>query len=423
MTRLGGRPAGLDTSDTPDAPDTARVSGGGNGSAHARGNGGPRVSRPAVALTVAVAIAAGAAGGGWAYGYGPFSHHGAPSAGNGQQPAAAVPLSTAVVQQGTLRVREDDAGTVGYPNPVTVYAAATGTLTWVPAPGTGIRNGHPLFAVDGQGVMLLRGGTPAWRSFYSGMTDGPDVTELQRDLIALGYDPYRAVTVDGVYDWATEAAVERWQTALGWTVTGELALGQVVFMPGPVQVSQQLAEAGAAVSPGTQVLDVTSTTPVVTVTLTAGEEYAVRPGQRVDVTLPDGSVTSGHVLSVSTTSSSAPSGSGGSGGSGGSSASGGGSGQSQPQTTAVVQTTRPLTRYNGASVQVAVTTAEQRSALIVPISALLAGPGGSYQVTVVSGGRTRNVTVTPGLFDDVDSQVAISGPGITAGATVEVPSS
>jgi len=61
--------------------------------------------------------------------------------------------------------------------------------------------------------------------------------------------------------------------------------------------------------------------------------------------------------------------------------------------------------------------------LIGTISALLAGPGGSYQVTVVSGGQTRNVTVTPGLFDDVDSQVAISGPGITVGTTVEVPSS
>src|SRR5262249_34258185 len=182
-----------------------------------------------------------------------------------------------------------------------------------------------------------------------------DVTERQRALIALGYDPYRAITVDGTYGWATEAAVERWQTALGWTVTRELTLGQVVFLPGPVRVSQQLAGAGAATSPGSQVLGVTSTTPVVAVTLTVGEEYAVRPGQRVDVTLPDGSVPSGHVLSVSTTSPSTSSGSAGSGGSGGSGSggSGGGSGQSQPQTTAVVATTSPLTQYNGASVQVA----------------------------------------------------------------------
>jgi len=366
---------------------------------------------------VTAAVAAGAAAGGWAFGYGPFSHHGTAAAGSGQQPAA-VPLSTAAVQQGTLRVREDDAGTVGYPSPVTVYAAAAGTLTWVPAVGTVIRPGHPLYAVDGQDVMLLRGGTPAWRSFYLGMAGGPDVTELQRDLIALGYDPYHAITVDGRYDSATEAAVERWQTALGWTVTGELTLGQVAFLPGPVQVSQQLAEAGAPVTLGAQVLDVTSTTPVVTVTLTAGEGYAVRPGQRVDVTLPDGSVAPGRVLSVSTTPA------GGSGGSGAPAGSGGGGGSGgQPQTTAVVRTGRSLAQYNGASVQVAVTTAEQPDALIVPISALLPGPGGSYQVTVVSGGRPRNVTVTPGLFDDVDSQVAITGPHIAAGTAVEVPAS
>lgn len=382
---------------------------------------GHRISRPAVALTVVAAVAAGAAGGGWAYGYGPFSHHGT---GTGSGLPAAVPLSTAVVQRGTLRVREDDAGSVGYPNPITVYAAAAGTLTWAPGPGTVIRPGHPLYAVDGQGVMLLSGGTAAWRPFYPGMTDGADVTQLQRGLIALGCDPGHAITVDGTYDWATRAAVERWQAALGWAVTGELALGQVAFLPAPVQVSQQLAQAGAAVTPGTQVLGVTSTTPAVTVTLTAGEEYAVRPGQRVDVTLPDGSVAPGQVLSVSTIASSGNGAPGGSG-NGASSGSGGAAtgSQSQPQTTALVRTSRSLARYNGSSVQVAITTAEQPDALIVPISALISGPGGSYQVTVVSGGRTRNVTVTPGLFDDVDSQVAISGPGIAAGTTVEVPSS
>jgi hypothetical protein len=32
------------------------------------------------------------------------------------------------------------------------------------------------------------------------------------------------------------------------------------------------------------------------------------------------------------------------------------------------------------------------------------------------------VTVTPGLFDDINSIVAITGPGIEAGTRVEVPS-
>ena len=78
---------------------------------------------------------------------------------------------------------------------------------------------------------------------------------------------------------------------------------------------------------------------------------------------------------------------------------------------------------DGSQVQVAIATQTQRDALITPISALLAAPGGGYQVTVVAGREHRDVTVQTGLFDDIDGTVAISGPGITAGTQVEVPRS
>ena len=81
------------------------------------------------------------------------------------------------------------------------------------------------------------------------------------------------------------------------------------------------------------------------------------------------------------------------------------------------------TGLDGSPVQVAIATQTQRDALITPISALLAGPGGSFQVTVVSGGTRRDVTLQTGLFDDIDGTVAISGPGIAAGTQVEVPRS
>jgi hypothetical protein len=61
---------------------------------------------------------------------------------------------------------------------------------------------------------LLRGQQPAWRAFAPGMTDGADVQELERDLAAGGYDPQQAITIDD-HDWATQAAVERWQAAHG----------------------------------------------------------------------------------------------------------------------------------------------------------------------------------------------------------------
>jgi hypothetical protein len=76
-----------------------------------------------------------------------------------------------------------------------------------------------------------------------------------------------------------------------------------------------------------------------------------------------------------------------------------------------------------APVQVVIATQTERGVLVAPISALLAKPGGGYEVTMVRGRARRDVTVQTGLFDDLNGLVSISGPGITRGTMVEVPSS
>jgi hypothetical protein len=81
------------------------------------------------------------------------------------------------------------------------------------------------------------------------------------------------------------------------------------------------------------------------------------------------------------------------------------------------------TGLDQAPVQVAIATQTQRDVLAAPISALLAKPGGGYQVTVIRGGAQRDVIARTGLFDDRSGTVAISGPGITAGTIVQVPTS
>ena len=366
--------------------------------------------RPGAVLAwVTVAVAAGAAGGGWTYGYGPLARHGDPAA------APPVPMSTTVVRRGTLTVSEQDPGTIGYADPVTVYSAQAGTVTWLPPAGTVIGRARPLYAVDGQAVIALFGQVPAWRTFSPGMTDGTDVRELQRNLIALGYDPYHQVTADGGYGWATEAAVERWQEALGMAASGVIPLGQIAFVPGTARVSAVASGAGAMVSPGTQLLTITSTTPLVTIALPATEAGSVRPGDPVTITLPSGSTVAGRILPASAATSTSPAAPGGS-----APTSGGSAGAQTMSVPASISA--PAAGLDGASVQVTIATQAQPGALIVPISALLATPGGSYQVTVVSGGGTRNVTVSPGSFDDIDGTVAITGAGIGAGTRVEVPS-
>lgn len=374
---------------------------------------------------LSAAAVAGAAAGGWAFGYGPFAHH--------DQAAAsvdAVPVATATVTAGTITASEEDQGTIGYQDSFTVYSATAGTVTGLPAVGTVIHRGGRLFAVDGQGVVLLYGQTPAWRAFGPGMGDGADVAELQRNLIALGYDPYHAISPDGDYDWATQAAVERWQAAEGWLQDGQITLGQVAFLPGPIRVAAPDTGLGASIAASTPVITATSTTAMVTVALPSQEQSAVTAGQRVAITLPDGSVTSGHVLGPAPATAGAaasPASAGSSASAGGSGGSSGGSGSPAGQATVSIMVTldhqSAARNLDGSPVQVAITTQVQRDALIAPISALLASPGGGFQVTVVSGGIRRGVTVQTGLFDDIDGTVAISGPGIAAGTRVEVPRS
>ena len=78
--------------------------------------------------------------------------------------------------------------------------------------------------------------------------------------------------------------------------------------------------------------------------------------------------------------------------------------------------------WDQASVNVTITTATATNALVVPIDALLAQPGGSYAVEVVgSSGVHRLVDVTLGIFDDADGLVQVSGSGLAAGQRVVVP--
>jgi hypothetical protein len=73
-----------------------------------------------------------------------------------------------------------------------------------------------------------------------------------------------------------------------------------------------------------------------------------------------------------------------------------------------------------APVQVAIVAAQHSNVLLVPVSALLARPGGGYQVRLASGGYQQ---VEPGLYDDDSGTVEVTGAGLHEGDRVEVPTS
>jgi hypothetical protein len=100
-----------------------------------------------------------------------------------------------------------------------------------------IRPGQALFDVDDRPVVLFSGSTPAFRDLGPSVSAGPDVLELNRDLRRLGFDPQHLIILDDIWQPATTDAVDLWQASVNATVTGTIALGQVVFLPGAQRIT------------------------------------------------------------------------------------------------------------------------------------------------------------------------------------------
>jgi len=138
----------------------------------------------------------------------------------------------ATVQRRNLVSTDTQSGTLGYKNSETVYNWESGAITWLPAVGRVIHPGQTLFDIANEPVVLMDGTVPAYRSLEASDKTGPDILELNRNLVTLDYDP-DGIEIDDSWQAATTAGVDALQTAQGQTVTGALALGKVVFLPGP----------------------------------------------------------------------------------------------------------------------------------------------------------------------------------------------
>ena len=353
--------------------------------------------------------------------------------------------STQGVTRGSLTEQTQENGTLGDAGSYTVVVpgsssgsagsdssgpsgSGSGTFTWLPAVGQTIRQSQAIYQVNGALVALLYGNVPAYRDLSEGMT-GADVTELNTGLVKLGYATASALGPRSGWDYfsgETAYALGLLQAHLGLTQTGTLPLGQAVFLPGAIQITGLGTGAvpGGSAAAGATVLTGSSLTPVVTMNLDASMQTEVAVGNKVSVTLPDGSVTTGVISSVSTatSSSSSSSSSSSANGSNSSGPSSGSSGSSAATITVVVSLTDPKAAgsLTQVPVQVTITTDSVSNVLIVPVDALLAQPGGGYAVEVTGPGGHHLVKVTPGLFDDAAGTVQVTG-NLTPGQRVVVP--
>jgi multidrug efflux pump subunit AcrA (membrane-fusion protein) len=261
---------------------------------------------------------------------------------------------------------------------------------------------------NGSPVVLLYGRVPAWRALGEGIT-GQDVSQFNHDLVQLGYAGRAGVAALGwdYYSWETARAVQRLEEHRGVaSPPGSLALGQMVFEPEALRVSQVTGYLGGPANG--LVLTATSDQHVATISLDASEQSEVKAGDTVSITLPDGTTTPGVVSSVGKVASS-------------------GSG---PEATTTIPVQVRLTdpgaagSLDQAPVTVNITTESSPGpVLAVPVTALVAQSPGGYAVEVVGPGNTRRyVPVRPVIFDDSSGLVQVTG-ALAPGQRVVVPAS
>jgi peptidoglycan hydrolase-like protein with peptidoglycan-binding domain len=258
------------------------------------------------------------------------------------------------------------------------------------------------------------------------VSDGADVRQLEETLKLLGHTR-KGDKIDRHWDSDTTAAVKRWQRAHHLTADGVIELGEVVFLPEAIRVTEQKATTGSRAGPGGVILAATSGRRVVSVDLSADDRDLVGIGTPVTVELPDKSTVDGTVTEIGRVAQTSQDDQGG-------------TTTTLPVTITLADTTAGAD-LDAAPVKVTVVTESRENVLAVPVGALLALIEGGYAVEVVddasglstpvsapaSAGPPSSpssgshlVRVEPGLFDH--GLVEVTSSALKAGDIVVVPS-
>ena len=357
---------------------------------------GRRRGRQAAAIVLALLVLGAGAGVAWSEGV--FRSDGSSGTAQGSPPSA-----TWAVTRQDLSSQVPVNATLGYAGAYTVLGQGGGALTSLPSAGQVIRQGQVLYRVDNDSpVVLLYGSVPAWRALSEGLT-GADVSQLNHDLVALGYASRSDISSLGwdYFSWETAFGVQRMESALGVSSPpGTLALGSVVFEPVALRVSHVLGTLGGPA--GGPVLAATSGRHVVTIPLSTSQQPQVAVGDAVTVTLPDGASTPAKISSVGTVAS-------------------GTAGNATILVTVTLTHPSAAGRLDQAPVTVYITTGSVTSALVVPVTALQAQSSGGYAVEVAGPGSTRRlVPVKVGIVNDSSGLVQVTG-ALAPGEQVVVP--
>lgn len=324
------------------------------------------------------------------------------------------PASTVEVRRGELSSMVSLSGTLTYRarSDGSAYSAvnqARGTYTKLPDEGDKIDCGDVLYRVDDEPVVMLCGAVPAYRDLGIG-DKGHDVGQLNRNLRRLGYDADAKIDPgDDGFTWQTQEALKKLQGETGLDATGALDVGDAVFLPRSARIAKVTGELGGLARPGGQVAQATSDTLEVQADLGASQRGEVKQGDRARITLPSTTSVKGKVERLGKVAQ-APAGQNASGG------------VATIPVSISLDDPGAARGFDKAPVQVEITTKGVKSALGVPVTALVGKSGGGFAVEVVrAGGRRELVAVELGLFDTTGGRVQVDG-AVREGDHVVVPS-
>jgi peptidoglycan hydrolase-like protein with peptidoglycan-binding domain len=336
-----------------------------------------------------VAEAAGTTGDASSESTSPSSGEDAPDPATGADDAS----DTAQVTTVDLIDEDEVNGQLGYGD-ATELTGHDGVITRLPEEGELLERGEAAWDIDGHaGPAVIFGGLPQWRRLDSSVDDGPDVLQLEYNLVMLGFD---AGTVDEDFDSDTREAIKDWQESRGLDRTGVVEIGDIVVVPDPVRVDEIKLPIGADATGG--VLTVTDVDQLVTMDAEIDQLDLFQVGDEVLVELPDDRRVGGQVTAIAKTAT---------------------ADQDGNVTVEVsVALDEPEPSLVAAPVTVIVQKTRVVDALVVPIRALLALAEGGYAVEKVSGAGTVLVPVELGEFGD--GVVQVTSDSLADGDTVVV---
>ncbi|MCM1976634.1 peptidoglycan-binding domain-containing protein [Streptomyces sp. G1] len=371
-------------------------------------------------------------------------------------------------------------GQLGYGAEIPLPVKATGTVTWLPEPGTTVERGGDLLRVDDRPVVLLYGALPMFRELGLGQEAPPPTppTPTATPGSGRGGDGSGGSTASsggpgkgggtgtgastgtgtgtgtGTATGTASASgaptrplrgmdvmqFERNLAALGYTgftVDEEFTTGTATAVKrwqkslglpqtGRVGIGDVIYSTGqvrighAAVRLGSAVgenaLTHTGTARKVVVNASAQEASWAVRGTAVTVTLPDGREAPGEVASVGASATAGPDNGGGGGGEGGGQGGGSDAARATVPVTVVIADQEALGRLESGPVGVSYVGKERRGVLAVPVAALVALAEGGHGLETTDG---TFVAVQTGLF--ADGKVEVSGPAVREGLKARVP--